>query len=672
MLAAQEILDAKETEDGLRYDFAAALTQVRSASQIQVPQGVRQAILNRLDRLSEKEADVLLAASVLGRECRFETLCQVADIGESGALEAVENLLNHNLLTESRAARRPYTLAHDYIREVVYSESHEARRRVFHRRALIVLEADRAPAVECAYHAIASLLDEPAFRYSLAAGDEALRANAFLESLAHYDRAREIAQKMGVKTKNLASHSLEQLYQNRGRALELTNQYEAAQANYQELADLAEERDDPELRLAAIIAQCIIHSTYNPVFDPQTGRELGQAALKLAVEMDDQEAQARALWCLMLVEFHTGGDSQQVLTYGEKALVMARELGLKELEGYVLSNLSWAYALSLQLNEARQANNRALEIWQALGNLPMAADATSIKISIQRLAGEYEDLLVTGKEAARLSQEIGNALHHYTVMLLMGEIHGVQGRLGQALAHFEKAAAISEESGDDRLLWGHHIYRIPVYLFGGALEQAEQVVNWLYASPEESKPIFQKFYLAYIALTMIGLGKLQEGNAVLEKAFATFDPEAPFSFDIVPLMVAEGHLQLALRNPDGVLDSTEGIIHQLYQIGGRYYLAELLWLQGKAWLAMGNTSQAEEAFLQAEVVAKVTGERTVLWQILAELSDLEEMHGNELEAEKLRCQAGEIIGFIADNAGSQELRDSFLAQPVVARILSEN
>jgi DNA-binding SARP family transcriptional activator len=671
MLAAQGILAIQETEGGSRYDFAAALSQVKSARQIQVPQGVRQAILSRLDRLSEKEADLLLAASVLGRECRFESLCQVANISESGALEAMEALLNGNLLAERRADRRPYTLAHDYIREVVYSASREARRRVFHRRALIALEAEQAPAAECAYHAIASLLDEPAFRFSLAAGDEALRTNAFLESLAHYDQAWEIAQKRGIETKNLASQSLKQLYQNRGRALELTLQYEAAKANYQELGNLAEERNEPELRLAAIIAQCIIHSTYNPVFDPQTGRTLGQAALELAVEVGDREAQAKALWCLMLIEFHTGGDSQQVLAYGEEALAMARELGLKELEGYVLSNLSWAYTLSLQLNKARQANNQALDIWQALGNLPMAVDAYSIKMTIQRLAGGYEDLLVTGNEAARLSQEIGNALHHYMAMLLMGEIHSMQGRLGQALIHFEKAAAIGKESGDERLLSGHHLYRIPAYLFGGALEQAEQVVNQLYAGPEESKPIFQKFYLAIIALAMIALGKLREGEAALEKAFATLDREAPFSFDIVPLRVADGYLQLAMGNPDGVLDTTEGVIHQLYQIGGRYYLAELLWLQGKAWLALEDTSRAKGALLQAKSVAEDTGERTILWQILATLSDLAKINGDEREAEKLSCQAQEIIGYIAENAGSEEMRASFLARPAVRRVLAK-
>jgi predicted ATPase/DNA-binding SARP family transcriptional activator len=671
MLAAKGILAGRETEGRLGYDFAAALAQVKSAGQIQVPPGVREAILSRLDRLSEKEADILLAASVLGRECSFEALCQVADISESGALEAVEALLNGNLLAESRAIRRPYTPAHDYIREVVYSASHEVRRRIFHRRALNALEAEGAPAAECAYHAAASLLDEPAFRYSLAAGDEALHSNAFIESLAYYDRARDIAQKMGIKTAKVASHSLLRLYQNRGRALELTNQYEAAQANYQELANLAEEREDPAMRLAAIIALCIIYATYNPVFDPNKALELCQVALELAAKVNDREAEARALWCLMLVEFHTGGDNQKVLAYGEKALVMARELGLKELEGYVLGNLAWAYSLRVQLNEARQANEEALEIWQALGNLPMAADAISIKMGNLWLAGEYEDLLATGREALRLSQEIGNALHHYMALLFMGDVHRLQGRLGQALIHFDKAAAVSKESGDDRLLWGHHLYRLPVYLSGGALEKAEQLAGLLYANREKAKLIFQNYLLATIARTKIALGKLREGEAVLKQVFPTPDREVPFSFSIVPAIVADGQLQLALGNPEDALGRTGDVIQQLNQAGGRFYLAELLWLQGKAYLALEKCEQAMAALKEAKAVAEDTGERPILWQILAMLSELERMNGDELEAEKLRWQSQEIVSYIAENAGSNTLRDSFLAQPGVARVLSE-
>jgi DNA-binding SARP family transcriptional activator len=326
MLVAKGNLAAAEVEGHSGYDFAAALTEIRSGGQIQVPPGVREAILSRIDRLSEKEADILLAASVVGRECSFETLCQVANINEPEALEAVEALLNGNLLAESLAVRRPYTFAHDYIREVVYSASHQVRRRIFHRRALIALESQRATAAECAYHALASLLDEPAFRYSLIAGDDALRANAFQESLAHYDRARDAARRICEQEAAIDDQSLRQLYQNRGRALELAEDYPAAQENYQEMLHLAAEREDQTLELAALIAQCDIHARHTPVFNPPIAREFGQTALELARELNDQEAEAAALGGLMFAALYGGEDNQITLAYGEASLSLAREL----------------------------------------------------------------------------------------------------------------------------------------------------------------------------------------------------------------------------------------------------------------------------------------------------------------------------------------------------------
>ena len=165
MLVEQELLTASD-ETRSSYNFAAALAHVRSVARVPLPPGVREVIRARLAQHSKGANSLLLAAAVLGRACTFERLCQVADLAETEALEALEVLLDGRLLTERSADRRPYMMAHDYIREVVYTESREARRRVFHRRALLALEAAGAPAAECAFHALASLLDEPAFRYS--------------------------------------------------------------------------------------------------------------------------------------------------------------------------------------------------------------------------------------------------------------------------------------------------------------------------------------------------------------------------------------------------------------------------------------------------------------------------------------------------------------------------
>jgi tetratricopeptide (TPR) repeat protein len=370
-LAETGILPVKETDGQFGYDFSAALTQVKSSGQVPVPPGVREAILGRLERLSEEAASLLLAAAVLGRECRFETLNRIADIDESDALKAIEALLKSRLMTEYHAALRPYTLAHDYIREVVYSESHEARRRVFHRRAFTALEAIRAPAAECAFHAVAARLDEPSLRFSLAAGAEAFRAYAMSDCLAHYDRARDAARRMLDAGTAIDRQDLLRLYQDRGRALEVAEDFVEAQGNYQEMLEVGIAREFPALEVAALTAMCVIYVNATPLFNTKRAREVGQAALELSRTLEDQVAEAGALWAMMLVELHSSNaDGQKVMAYGEQSLAIARQLGLKELQGNVLSNLGWPYFAQRQLEAALQAVQEAADIWRALGNIP--------------------------------------------------------------------------------------------------------------------------------------------------------------------------------------------------------------------------------------------------------------------------------------------------------------
>lgn len=81
---------------------------------------------------------------------------------------------------------------HDELREVVYTDTGEVRRRVLHRRAFEVLERDHGPAAELAHHARASGLVEPAFRYSVIAGNAALAIFAVRNAIAHYEQAWQL------------------------------------------------------------------------------------------------------------------------------------------------------------------------------------------------------------------------------------------------------------------------------------------------------------------------------------------------------------------------------------------------------------------------------------------------------------------------------------------------
>jgi hypothetical protein len=649
------------------FDFVAALHHVEAAAHIPPPPGVREVILARMGQLSEEANALLLAAAVLGRECTVERLCQVADLSLAAALGTVEALLNGRLLSERPAARRPYTLAHDYIREVVYGESHEARRRVFHRRALLGLEADGAPAAECAYHALASLLDKPAFRFSLAAGDEALATWAFDESLTHYDRARDVVRQR-ANSPAIDAPSLQQLYLNRGQALELAEDFAAARANYDELLALAAELDDQALELAARTAQCIIHARHNPVFDPQRAREEGQAALELAQALDDRAAESRALWGLMLAEIYGGGSSQKTADYGQRSLSLARDLGLREQMGNVLINLFWPYVAQKQLGAAFGVNDEALAVWQELGNQPMLLEAYEIRQWLLSIVADYRGLEAAASEVLRLCRLTGNRGYQGAALRFMAVVHALHGRFERALARLDAALAVpihrsySEHANDDALLFLHYL--------AGALEQAEQWADKLYALVQERPiPVFESYYLTNIARVKVARGKLAEAEAILDGALAKLAPDVPWAHTLIGLSIVYGQLHLARGEPERVFDHLNQQVAGYRQAGFNYALAEEGLLRGRARLALGQMEVARAALLRAREAAESRDERVALWQILVALGEVEQARGDVPAAEALCADARAVVRDIARHAG--ELRASFLSQPAVVELLGK-
>ena len=82
---------------------------------------------------------------------------QVASLSPQEGLAALDEALQSLLLQESSHCREGrsgvcYHFAHDKIRQVVSAEAGDARRRVFHARALTVLEHLDVPAAELAAH----------------------------------------------------------------------------------------------------------------------------------------------------------------------------------------------------------------------------------------------------------------------------------------------------------------------------------------------------------------------------------------------------------------------------------------------------------------------------------------------------------------------------------------
>jgi len=265
VLLEQSVLASRPNEDGgWTIDFSAAVeheTVVRGF----FPPSVREVIVTRLDRLTPNASALLVAGAVLGQGITFEHLCQVADLAEQDGLPALDEVLRSGLLYESereggRMVRGRYVFAHAKIRAVVYAEAGEARRSIFHRRALEALQAAAAPVAVLAYHALAAGLAEPAFRWSLAAGDEAMRVVAIRDAIAFYEQARHLMAEQMLETM-LPALEIEYLYTHLGQAYELNTEWEQARAAYTVMLAFARDAGQPAIestalsRLATLAAQ---------------------------------------------------------------------------------------------------------------------------------------------------------------------------------------------------------------------------------------------------------------------------------------------------------------------------------------------------------------------------------------------------------------------------------
>ncbi len=206
---------------------------------VRVPSTVRAVILSRMNRLSPNAFALLAAGAVLDLKLTFEHLCAVSSITQDASLPALDELVSGRLLVEVTiaGAASAYAFAHHMIRDVVYTEAGDARRRLFHRRALDALEAAGDSPAVLAHHAVAAGLAEPAFRHSLAAGQEALRILAAAEAVVHFEKARQLAQG-GLFLGPEAEAHVHDWYLQLGRAYELNGNHEQALTIYDELKRL--------------------------------------------------------------------------------------------------------------------------------------------------------------------------------------------------------------------------------------------------------------------------------------------------------------------------------------------------------------------------------------------------------------------------------------------------
>ncbi|MBI3763062.1 MAG: hypothetical protein HY260_14535 [Chloroflexi bacterium] len=133
--------------------------------------------------------------------------------------------------------------------------------------------------------------------------------------------------------------------------------------------------------------------------------------------------------------------------------------------------------------------------------------------------------------------------------------------------------------------------------------------------------------------------------------------------------LAACHFALARGDYERAVSTANELLAVARQLRIRLFASDTLYYRGKALMEIGRIDEALASLAEARAEAEALGSCRTLWQILAALSPIEAARGDNAEAASLRRQAQEIVEHIADHAGSDELRESFLNMADVRQVM---
>ena len=169
-----------------------------SISAIAIPDGVREALGRRLNRLSEETNELLQVGAIIGRDFTYDTLTLLGDRDEEALLKMIEEALEARVIEETEQAGR-YRFTHAQMQETLLAELSTTRRVRLHGQVGEALEKrygshadDRAGRLAMHFSEAATLsprFGEKAAKYSAIAGRQAIAQSAYPEAARHFRAA---------------------------------------------------------------------------------------------------------------------------------------------------------------------------------------------------------------------------------------------------------------------------------------------------------------------------------------------------------------------------------------------------------------------------------------------------------------------------------------------------
>ncbi len=400
---------------------------------LRIPHGIQAVIERRAGRLSERCRDVLLGASVFGRELRLDALAELSGLERDELLHVLDEAVAERVLGEVPGAPGRLRFGHALIRDALYEALTPTKRLWLHRKAgealEVVYRSDPEPHLaELAHHFVAAApagARDKAIGYARRAGERAASQLAYEEAVRLYEMALA-----------LSEDALERC----------------------------------ELLVALADAQ-------TAAGDAAAGVESFLAAAEIARGLGSSDLLARsALGCGGRFVWSRAGGDPRLVSLLRDAL---EAVGPADSSSRARLLARYAMVLRGRLDPEEQdaISREAVEMARRLDDPGALSQALlSRRISVWEPARAVEDLDLCD-EVNRLAEAAGDWEHCVEARLLRSHARLVLGDLRGVYADLDEAVRLAADRRVPSVHWHINVHQAELALLQGRFSEAEQLIR---------------------------------------------------------------------------------------------------------------------------------------------------------------------------------------------------
>jgi hypothetical protein len=524
-----EILSGLRESGALAFDEHKRRWRI-DASELALPESVREVIERRVERLGEESLEALRLAAVIGREFDLELLSAIVEIDETRLLDRLEGAVAALVLAESSEQVGRFRFAHALINQTLYDGLGATRRARMHERVARALEerygADPAEHLaELALHwrlAAASVDKAKAADYAMRAGEQALENLAPAEAVKLFADAVELTGGADSRERCEALIGLGDAQRQTGAA--------AYRETLLEASRIASDLADAELAARSAVAN---NRGFYGAFGQVDNERL--AAIERAIELDEPPNPARraGLLALQAQELTWDRDFARRRTLAEEAIGLARDAGNKRVLVEVLRGAFFAVWSARTLGVRTALAEELAPIADELRDPALRRAAQNFQVNVCVERGE-----LTGAQAALglmqgSAAELGQPYVNWVVAFATAGLTLVHGDLSAGERLAERAFELGQQAEQPEAVTFYGIQLFYVRTFQG---RGEEIIALVEQSVQANPAV--PALRAGLASTLCWLDRRGEAATILEEAASDrFEHVLPASDELSALVL---------------------------------------------------------------------------------------------------------------------------------------